>query len=226
MKKLLVTAALFAFVLGAGPAAKKLPDKPLPTEETFVMNVTKDLNAKYATPADAEKAGYFRYTNEDYTGAISYANLNWNSATDPNNPQPSQLWYDVNGKLLGADYSVPLTSANAAKPPQLWGLAPGRWMKFSHAHVHYILKDDKGGMTYGKAVSAKAYTGAGGTLDNPTAAPIVKLKKASSADNVAKVFDFPAQWDVELWVTPNPLGAFAAKNPNVHPTKNAEPEEM
>jgi len=30
--------------------------------------------------ADAEKAGYVRYTSVDDTGAISYANCNWESA--------------------------------------------------------------------------------------------------------------------------------------------------
>jgi hypothetical protein len=212
-------------VLAAAMKAK-LPDKPLPSETAFVQQVTKDLNSRFPTPADAEKAGYFRYNNEDSTGAISYANLQWNSAADPANPQPSQLWYDVKGHLLGADYSVPLTASNSSVPPNLWGLDPGRWSKFGHAHVHYVLSSGDGNAPYGHAVRAGDYTGAGGSLTNPTAAPLVKLGKVSNAGQVAKVFTFPAQWDVELWVTPNPLGAFAETNPLVHPSANAGKAEM
>lgn len=208
----------------AAAMQQKLPDKPLPGETAFVQQVTKDLNARFATPADAQKAGYFRYNNEDETGAISYANLQWNSAADPAHPQPSQLWYDVKGHLLGADFSVPLTAANSAAAPNLWGLNPKRWFKFSHAHVHYVLQGDKN--AYGHAVHAADFTKAGGSLENPTAAPLVKMGKVSNASQVSKVFTFPAQWDVEVWVTPNPLGAFAEKNPLVHPSADAGKSEM
>lgn len=210
--------------LAAAPKAK-LPDKPLPSETAFVQSVTKDLNARFATPADAQKAGYFRYNNEDKTGAISYANNRWDSAADSAHPQPSQLWYDVKGHLLGADFSIPLTAQNSSAPPKLWGLDPGRWFKFTHAHVHYVLKGDSDD-AYGHAVHASDYTSNGGDLGNPTAAPLVKLGKVKSADQVAKVFTFPAQWDVEVWVTPNPLGAFAETNPLVKPSKNAGMGEM
>lgn len=55
--------------------------------------------ARFPHASDAEKAGYVRYTNEDNTGSISYANFSWTS--DPTHP--SQLWYDKSGNLLGAD---------------------------------------------------------------------------------------------------------------------------
>lgn len=210
----------WSIVRAAAPAAP--PDKPTASEQPFVQKVTADLNARYATPADAEKAGFFRYNNEDSTGAISYTNLHWNSADE----QPSQLWYDVNGKLLGADYSIPLTASNAGTAPNLWGVDPARWQKFGHAHVHYVLKMPDGTMKYGLAVSGKAFTGAGGDLNNPQPAAIVKLGKATGTSEVAKVFTFPAQWDLELWVTPNPNGAFAEKNPLVHPTANAAKDDM
>lgn len=203
----------------------KLPDKPLPAEVAFVQQVTKDLNARFATPADAEKAGYFRYNNEDKTGAISYANLQWNSAADPAHPQPSQLWYDVKGHLLGADFSVPLTDQNSATAPKLWGLNDGRWFKIKHAHVHYVLQGTTDA-AYGHAVRGSDFTKNGGSLDNPTAAPLVKMGKVKNAAQVTKVFTFPAQWDVEVWVTPNPKGAFAEANPLVKPSKNAGAGEM
>lgn len=229
MRRALFALTLIAFgacAFGTGAAATtapKLPDKPVGAEVTFVQTVQSDLNSRFATPADAVKAGYFRYTNEDKTGAISYANLQWNS-TDP--AHPSQLWYDVNGHLLGADYSIPLTAANGAAPPSLWGVNPKRWFKFGHAHVHYMLKSAGGTMKYGLAVRANAFTAAGGDLNNPQPETIVKMGKASSTASVAKVFTFPAQWDMELWVTPNPNGAFAETNPLVHPTKNAGAEDM
>lgn len=233
MKRALFALAFLAFgafsagsysALAAAPQPK-LPDTPLPSEVAFVQQVTKDLNARFATPADAEKAGYFRYNNEDKTGAISYANLQWNSAADQANPLPSQLWYDVKGHLLGADFSVPLTDQNSAASPKLWGLDSGRWFKFKHAHVHYVLQ----GMTdaaYGHAVRAADFIKNGGSLEAPTAEPLVKMGKVKSADQVVKVFTFPAQWDVEVWVTPNPKGAFADANPLVKPSKNAGAGEM
>lgn len=212
--------------LAAAPKPK-LPDTPLAGEVAFVQQVTKDLNARFPTPADAEKAGYFRYNNEDKTGAISYANLQWNSAADPAHPQPSQLWYDVKGHLLGADFSVPLTDQNSAAPPNLWGLDPGRWFKFTHAHVHYILKGDANtNAPYGHAVRGSDFIKNGGSFDNPTAAPLVKMGKIKSADDATKVFTFPAQYDVEVWLTPNPKGAFAETNPLVKPSKNAGMGEM
>jgi hypothetical protein len=218
-----VTVGVFGWSALAAPMKPKLPDKPLPGEVAFVQSQTKDLNARFATPADAEKAGYFRYNNEDETGAISYANLKWDSATDLKHPQPSQLWYDVKGHLLGADFSVPLGMSKEA--PHIWGLDPGRWFRFRHAHVHYVLNGDTNAV-YGHAVRATDFTKAGGDLNNPTAAPLVKLGKVKNASDVAKVFTFPAQWDTEIWVTPNPLGAFAEKNPLVKPSKHAGQAEM
>ncbi|HEY8297961.1 MAG TPA: hypothetical protein VIG32_08070 [Candidatus Baltobacteraceae bacterium] len=218
MKRALFALALLA--LGAGSfnlsatAAAKLSDKPIGKEIAFVTGIQHDLNTRFSTPADAEKAGYFRFTNEDDTGAISYANLHWTSA-DPQHP--SQLWYDVKGNLLGADFSVPLTKT----PPHLWGVNPARWSKFGRPHVHYILTAPAGNGQYGHAVSGRAFVKAGGSLADPQAATIVKLGKAKSASTVAKVFTFPAEWDLIVWVKANPSGAFADKNPLVHPTKNA-----
>lgn len=234
MKRALFALTFFAFsafavsgsgALAAGPRVPKLPDKPLATELAFVNAQTTQLNASFPNPAAAEQAGYFRYTNEDKTGAISYANLKWNSAADPSQPEPSQLWYDVHGRLLGADYSVPLDATNSAAPPKLWGLDPGRWFKFSRPHVHYILQGTTDA-AFGHAVRGTDFTKNGGDLANPTAAPLVKMGKVTSPDLVSKVFTFPAQWDVEIWVTPNPLGAFAETNPNVKPSKNAGAGEM
>lgn len=222
MKRALFALALSFFAASAVMAQTPtpLPDTPLPSEVAFVQSATKDLNARFPNPAAAEKAGYFRYTNEDKTGAISYANLKWNSV-DPRHP--SQLWYDVKGRLLGADFSRTLTMP--AVTPHIWGLSPGRWFKFKVAHVHWVLKNPDGTMTYGLAAHGKDFIAAGGNLNNPQAATLVKMGKVKDASQVVKIFTFPAQWDTEIWVTPNPKGAFATTNPLVHPsTENAKGE--
>jgi hypothetical protein len=193
-------------------AQPKLSPKPQGAEVAFVTGVQKDLMSRFATTKDAVNAGYFRYTDEDKTGAISYTNLQWESA-DPQHP--SQLWYDAQGNLIGADYSVAKTDTK----PSLWGVNPERWFEF-HAHIHYVLTDASGKETYGGVRMAK-FTAAGGDPKNPQADTLVKMGIAKDAKSVTRVFLFPALWDLEVWVKPNPNGAFAEMNPNVKPSANA-----
>lgn len=203
-------------------AKAKLSDKPVGAAETlFVTTIQADLMQRFPTAADAEKAGYVRYTNEDNTGAISYANFDWQSADAAH---PSQLWYDVKGNLLGADFSV--LHANSPAAPHIWGINPARWSNFNHAHYHFIVKDPKtGALTYG-ATNAKKLIAAGGTTANLDPAIVVKLGKATSPTDVVKFFEFPALWDLTVWVKPNPNGAFAEKNPNVIPSASAAKDSM
>ena len=182
-----------------------------------------DLQSRFGTTSQAAAAGYFKYTTEDQTGAISWVNTkNWQS--DPQHP--SQLWYDVNGKLIGADFSV-LQTGSAARP-NVWGISASRWLDFSPAHVHFAIKTPSG-LQYG-GVGSKTMAKVGGSLENPTAADIVKIAKTprwkvlgipapSSASDVAFVFEFPALWELQVWLVPNPLGAFAEHNPNVVPKR-------
>jgi hypothetical protein len=199
--------------------AADVSPKPQGPEVAFVQGVQKDLSARFATPAQAVAAGYFRFTNEDKTGSISYANLQWQSA-DP--AHPSQLWYSAKGVLLGADYSV-LKSASP-KPPALWGVLPDRWGSMG-AHVHYVLIDANGKETYG-ATSLAKFKAAGGDPKHPQAAAIVKMGIAKNAAQVKRVFEFPAIWDLQVWVLPNPNGAFAEMNPNVKPSSKASNDSM
>lgn len=212
-RRLVALATLVA--LAAAPTPAPLSPKPQGAEVTFLKGIQKDLNARFATPADAEKAGYFRYTDEDDTGAISYTNLQWQSS-DPQHP--SQLWYSPKGKLLGADYSV-LISNQPTKPMNLWGLQQGRWAKFG-AHIHYVLTTPSGQEKYGYSRVAK-FKAAGGDVDNPQADTLVKLGATKDAASVKHVFLFPQIWDVTVWVMDNPAGAFNDKNPLVHPSANA-----
>ena len=210
-----VAAIALAFPAMAG-AADTISGKPSDTEAAFVAKITADLTARFPTPDAARKAGYMRYTDEDDTGAISYANLRWTSVDAAH---PSQLWFDVKDRLIGADYSVPKTGD---KPPaDLFGLRPERWQDF-HAHVHYALATPTG-TTYGGA-GAKTMAKGGGSITNPTANALVAAGIAKKASDVRFVFAFPAIWDTAIWLVPNPDGAFAEKNPDVKPAK--PPKEM
>jgi hypothetical protein len=217
--------AILALTTTAGFAAApsprpSLPPQPQGSEVAFVQGIQKDLMARFPTAKDGENAGYFRYTNEDEDGAISYANLQWQSA-DPQHP--SQLWYDVHGNLLGADFSV-LKSSSPQPPNNLWGVNSARWVSFP-AHVHYVLAGANGSESYG-ATSVKKFTAAGGNINDPQAATLVAMGIAKSAGAVKRVFLFPAIWDLIVWVKPNPDGAFADKNPLVVPSANAEKDDM
>jgi len=211
--RLAAFAALAAFLLaspGAYADTAKLSPKPLASELAFVSGIQSDLMARFPTAASAEAAGYVRYTDEDETGAISYVN----PANLPNGDatHPSQLWYDVKGNLLGADFSVPWT----ADRPKIWGVDPSRWDRFG-AHVHYVYTDATGNKVYGKAVGAKQFAAAGGDLSKPDAATLQKMGAIKDASTVNYVFAFPKIWDLIVWVKTNPNGAFAEKNPLVIP---------
>jgi len=200
---------------GLAQTATPKPDgHPTAAEAPFVTGVSADLTHRFSTTAAAEKAGYIRYTNEDETGAISYANGQWTSA-DPKHP--SQLWYDVHGRLLGADFSV--LQKDSPQAPQLWSVQASRWFKIG-AHVHYGLAQADGSVHYGEMRVAK-YTAAGGSADAVTVEGLVKAGVAKQASDVRFGFLFPAIWDMTVWVIPNPDGAFAEANPNVKPSHPA-----
>ncbi|MGA8576509.1 MAG: hypothetical protein WB609_12610 [Candidatus Cybelea sp.] len=212
----------------ASPAPTAAPAESA-SEQQFVASVTTDLQNRFSTPAKASAAGYFQYTIEDQTGAISWVNTSsWQSDAT----HPSQLWYDVNGRLIGADFSV--LQSNSKDRPNVWGVSPSRFLDFSPAHVHFAIKTPTG-LAFGGAGS-KTITKVGGSVDNPTAADVVKISKLSrwkklgipkpaSAADVAFVFSFPAIWDLQVWLVPNPLGAFAEHNPNVTPSAAAKEQD-
>lgn len=194
------------FAKPAGP-----PDKPAGAEVAFVQSIQKDLLARFPKAADAQRAGFVRFTNEDRSGSISYANFRWQS---PDPKHPSQLWYDVNGNLLGADFSQLIGEKTTASPPHLWGIDPRRWEEIP-AHVHYILKNPDGTLKYG-GLGLKKFAAAGGSATDPQIATLVKMHIAKNATDVMRVFLFPHEWDLVVWVKANPKGAFAEMNPLVH----------
>lgn len=204
--------ALFASALVLVPTLGRGAEKAAPplaaTENAFVAKVSADLTARFPTPDAARKAGYLRYTDEDESGAINYANLKWTSVDAAH---PSQLWFDAKDRLIGADFSVP---DDGGKPPALFGVEPSRWQKFS-AHVHYGLVGPSGTI-YGGA-GPKTMAKGGATVATPTKAALVKAGIAKHISSVRFVFTFPAIWDLSVWVVPNPAGAFSEKNPDVKP---------
>jgi hypothetical protein len=211
---LLLPAASLADAMASPSPAPTASLPLLASENAFVDSLTRDLQKRFATTADAAAAGYFRYNNEDDTGAISWVNTNyWKS--DPQHP--GQLWYDVKGRLIGADLTLP--KGESASAPTLWGVSASRWGTIPQ-HVHFGVKQPDGSIMYG-GYGSKTAAKFGVPLDNPTAADVVKIGKAKSASDVAFVFTYPAIWDLEVWLVPNPLGPFAEHNPNVIPSKGA-----
>jgi len=211
---------------GAMPGATTPPalsPQPTAAEQPFVAKLQRDIPARFASLAAARTAGYFQYTGEDDTGAISYVNLHvWNSVDIE---VPNQLWYDVGGRLLGVDYTV-LQAQSPAVPATLFGYAidPSRWVH-RNAHMHWGYTAADGTLKLGAMPVAK-FTAAGGVPNedqpdipaNKAALVATGLPGLTSADQVRFVFLHPAMWDLIVWVLPNPAGAFAGANPNVTPS--------
>lgn len=199
------------------PAATAAPTQtPLSAAEaTFYHHASAALNKLYPKPAAAIKAGWFRYSNEDDSGAISYVNPH--DFETPDVAHPQQLWYDVRGRLLGADFS----QLAAAHPngPHLFGIAPARFSTVP-LHIHYGVKKADGTIEYGWYVNPAAFTAAGLNPLKPTATDLVKLGKVKSVTSVAFVFANLKNFDATMWLIPNPAGQFADKNPNVKPSAN------
>jgi hypothetical protein len=205
----------------AMPSARPAPTpapSPNAAEAAFIKRIMTNLPKRYPTPQAANAAGYKRYSREDRTGAISYVNTQYWDTTDPDHP--AQLWYDVNGRLLGADFSVPQAESTTG-PPNRFGIDPSRWFKLQ-AHIHYVQRNPNGSISYGKGMSAAKYGAAnGGDYSHPTAEGLVAAKVVPDAASVPFVFLYPSIWDVTVWVVPNPLGQFADANPAVTPSPNA-----
>src|SRR4029077_7932854 len=118
-----------------------------------------EIPKRFATTAEAARAGYFQYTPEDNTGAISWVNLKVWDSSDLN--LPNQLWYDVNGRLLGVDYTI-LEEKSPKPPPKLFGYS----VEASHwthrgAHMHYGIKMPDGSMKFG-GLPVQRFVDAGG----------------------------------------------------------------
>jgi len=210
-----------AFAQMSMPMASSAPHsgQPEASERPFLEAADRFVHAHYERTAEAKRAGFVEFTGEDSTGAISWANQRWMSTGAD---APSQLWYDVNGRLIGADYSV--LQNEYPQRPHLWGIDPQRWIKLGQ-HVHYGIKQPDGTLKYGGIGGKRFLEAGGGAISAPTKQNLVQMGLAKSTDDVAFIFMFPAIWDLQFWVIPNPDGAFAEKNPNVKP-RNAQAHPM
>lgn len=179
------------------------------SERVFVSEIQSALVPRYAKVAEALKAGYVRYTTADDTGAISYTNMRW---TSTGVKYPSQLWYDAQGNLLGADYSIPLSVCK--KRPNLWGVNPGRWIQ-RVGHMHWVTKNASGALSYDQWMPDAKFVAGGGDPLHPSAATLIAMRRVTNEHHVVTIFHLPAEWDLVVWVKANPNGAFADKNPNV-----------
>ena len=115
MNRIAVLLSMILVTTAAMPAASPAPTAApaeSASEKQFVAAVTTDLQNRFSTTQKAAAAGYFRYTDEDQTGAISWVNT---SSWASDQTHPSQLWYDVNGRLIGADFSVLQSSSTVAR---------------------------------------------------------------------------------------------------------------
>ena len=70
-------------------------------------------------------------------------------------------------------------------------------------------------------VGIKKFMAAGGNPQDPQPQTLVALGRAKDVAQVKRVFLSPHFWDLIVWVTPNPNGAFADKNPLVKVTNSA-----
>ena len=201
-----------------GEAAPPAPLEPKPNaaETKFVKSAQRYLAARFPTAAAAQAAGYRRYTAEDLDGVITYTNFQW-FADDLRHP--TQLWYDVRGHFLGADYTTRVT--DRSRRPNLWGLQPGRWSHFM-AHMHYVVSS--AGKTDYRMMLDDDYQANGGDPLHPSALPIVRAGYAKKPSDVILIFQLPEMWVASVWLIPNPNGAFAESNPLVKATAGAQQE--
>jgi hypothetical protein len=203
---------LSALAGGTGAYAAEVPSYSGPesaAEQRFVTLVRQDVAVRFPTVADAERAGYKRYTPEDGTGAISYANGHWDSSK---NRQPSQLWYDRHGRLLGADFSVPTSKSGS---PNVWGVNPGRWIILPD-HVHIVTRWADGSMHFG-GILTTTLAKAGIAPQALTPHVLEKIGRVRDAKTVILILRFPRIYDLQVWIAPNPNGAFSMTNPAVKP---------
>ena len=198
------------------PASPVILDpKPNAAEARFIRSVDRYLAALYPTARAAQAAGYKRYTSEDQDGIITYTNLKW-YADDPHHP--TQMWYDVHGRFLGADYTMRVT--DRSHRPNVWGLQPGRWVHFI-AHMHYVVI--KNGKTDYRSMLDDDYEANGGDPSHPSVQPIVRAGYAKQPSDVKLIFQLPEIWIASVWLVNNPNGAFADSNPLVKATAGAQP---
>jgi len=85
---------------------------PKPQARSTFVTSSKKISCAIPNGGRCGEAGYFRYTNEDDTGAISYANLQWQSAIATSQPALVRRQRQPAGRGLLADQSQGLGAPN------------------------------------------------------------------------------------------------------------------
>jgi len=206
--------------MGSPAPAPTAAPAPSAAESAFLAKIMRDLPQRYPNPPAAIRAGYVRFTNEDRTGAISYVNIKaWNTS-DPD--VPAQLWYDVNGRLIGADYSQRRNpdASPAPAPPALFGISPSRFFTIG-AHVHFVTCDKASGkVRVRQSRRRQEVRGDRRRRASDGRRPRESRRRDRRVDGQRGVLVSRDLRRLDM-VVPNPLGQFADKNPNVVPSAHA-----
>jgi len=188
-------------------ASAALSHKATAREANFIASVTPSLMARYATADKAVAGGYFRMTAlSPYDNTSIYFNMTY-TKLDP--MHPNFLWYDRNGKLAGLDYEYAVSAW--PKPPgaSTYPVLSGRWVIID-PHFHFAYRDASGKVVMHGTRLRPNITG-----DPITAAQLRADGLLPRGATLLWAHYHPKAWDLGFWLVPDPLGAFADKDPLV-----------
>ncbi|TAM73649.1 hypothetical protein EPN44_13225 [bacterium] len=187
------------------PAGAQIDDHATPDEAAFVDRVATTLLPRYATAADAEKAGYVQTTGIEEDGTAVFFNRDFKHVDEQH---PNFLWFDRHNNLVGLDYEFPQSEYPKA-PVSLFPVQAGRWTVV-HEHVHFGYRVGSGAIVLR---GARAYPNLRG--DRITAAALRADHLLPAGATLVWAYHHPACWDLGFWLIPNADGAFAERNPDV-----------
>ncbi len=217
-----VLGAAFALTLVVPAWADENPTYNGPTsasEAAFVKAIQADLNQRFATAADAEKGLATSATRARIdTGAIQLRKheLAVERSAAPEPAVVRRQRQPVGRRLLDA------AQARRRAPGPVGRQSGTVRTNWTWAHPSTGHGDPTtGALTYDLWMPNPKFVAGGGNPAQPDAAALVKMGKVKDPSTVATIFEFPALWDLIVWVKPNPKGAFAEKDPLVTPSANA-----
>jgi len=201
-----VVIALSMALPGAAGAASAPSDKANATEARFIAQAAASLFARYPTVAAAVKGGFFQLTPLDQDNTAIYFNGTYTNV-DPRHP--NFLWFDRNRKLVGLDYEYDMSRWRTPPGKREYPVLAARWTVI-RAHLHFAYRIGRGPMLMHGARLRPNIT------RNPVTAAQLRADHLLPAGAKLQWADYhPKCWDLGFWLVPDPLGAFAEKNPLV-----------
>ncbi len=179
-----------------------------PSEAAFIADVTKALQAKYPTTAEATAAGYYQMTRLEDDGTAIWFNDKWGDKVSKY--APNFLWYDKNDKLVGLDYQYQVSSNPSPPGADVYPVMATRWTQID-AHMHFAYKLPDG------TIKRRGAATLPNEATDPTAAQLKSAKLLPANATLLWAHYHPKTWDLGFWLVPNPNGAFADLNPLVKP---------